>query len=50
MLHLTTEMYNNEKFLKILDRISVETCLKIDYLAVYPQSCQTLGARSKTSV
>jgi len=31
MLHLSTGTYNNEQVLKVLGRILVETCLKMNY-------------------
>jgi len=31
MLHLGTEIYNNEQISKVLGRILAETCLKMDY-------------------
>jgi len=33
MLRLSTEMYNNEQVLKVLGKISSETCLKVDYFS-----------------
>jgi len=31
ILHLSTEMYNNEQVCMFLGRISAETCQKMDY-------------------
>jgi len=51
MLHLSTETYNNEQVSKVLGRISVEICLKIDYFgSKSPKIAKRWGLRFKTPV